>query len=180
MVDLNEERAIAILLANLKGPKNKPSKISEIAAACRILKNSPKWGFVKMTKFFGVSRTTLREIDKINELKPEFKKLADEKKLGIEASYQLTRIDESKQREAAQLFQEMNTKEIRNFIFYITSDRTLSVREAKEMSDKLKTPVVSILALPISDKLKTRLEKTAKNHKQTIHEYAVKILETYS
>lgn len=180
MVDLNEEKAIAILLANIKGPKNKPSKISEIAAACRFLKNSPEWGFAKMTKFFDVSGTTLRVIDKINELRPEFKRLADEKKIGIEAAYHLTRIDESKQHEAAQLFQEMNTTEIRNFIFYITNDRTLSAREAKEMSDKLKTPVINILALPVSDELRTRLEKTAKSHKQTIHEYAVKILETYS
>lgn len=177
---MNEEKAIAILFANLKGPKNKPSKISELAAACRLLKNSPEWGFAKMAEFFDISRTMLREIDKINELKPEFKKLADEKKLGIGSAYQLTRIDESKQRETAQLFQKMNTTEIRNFIFYITSDQNVSVSKAKEMSDKLKIPVVNILALPISDKLRARLEKAARNHKQTIHEYAVQVLESNS
>lgn len=180
MVILNEEKAIAILLANLKGSKHKPSKISELAAACRLLKNSPDWGFSEMVDFFHVSRTVLREIDKINELELKFKKLVDEKKLGIGAAYQLTRIEESKRYEAAQLFQTMNTTEIRNFIFYITSNPTLSVFEAKKLSDKLKTPVINILALPISDKLRARLEKTAKDQGQTIHECAVKILEAHS
>ena len=177
---MNEEKAIAILLANLKGPKHKPSKISELATACRLLKNSPDWGFAKMVNFFNVSRTMLREIDKINELEPKFKKLADEKKLGIGAAYQLTRIDKSKRDDAAELFQTMNTTEIRNFIFYITSNPTISVSEAKKMSDKLKIPVINILALPISDELKARLGKAARSHGQTIHEYAVKILETNS
>ena len=177
---MNVEKAIAIMLANLKGPKNKPSKISEFAAACRLLKHSDGWGFAKMTEFFNVSGTMLREIDRLNELRPEFKKLADERKLGIGAAYQLTRIDESKQHEAARLFQDMTTAEIRNMVFYLTNNRNISVAEAKEMADRLKTPVVNILALPISDELKTRLESSAKVHKQTIHEYAVKLLETHS
>lgn len=176
---MNEQQAIAIMLANLKGPKIKPSKTSEFAAACRLLKNSDEWGFAKMTEFFEVSGTMLREIDRLNELKPEFKKLADERKLGIGAAYQLTRIDESKQHEAARLLQGMNTTEVRNFVFYLTHGRA-SVDEAKKMADKLKTPVVTILALPISDALKARLELAAKTKQQTIHGYAVELLETHA
>ena len=179
MGKLNEEKAIAVLLANLKGPKNKPSKVSELAVACRLLKHSSDWGFVRMSDFFQVSRTMLREIDKINELEPEFKRLADEKKIGIGAAYQLTRIDKSKRHEVAQLFQSMNTTEIRNLVFYLINDPALSVSEAKRMSDELKTPVLNILALPISDELKTKIERVAKGNGQSIHEYVVRVLEEH-
>ena len=179
MGGLNEEKAIAILLANLKGPKTKPSKISELATACRTLKNSTDWGFEKMSEFFKVSRAMLREIDKINELEPEYKKLADERKIGIEAAYQLTRIDKSKRHEVAKLFQSMNTVEIRNLVFYMINSPTMSVTEAKRRSDNLNAPIVNILALPISNALRVKMEENARRKKQSLHEYAVGILEKY-
>ena len=166
------------MLANLKGHKNKPSKTSEFAAACRLLKHADGWGFAKMAEFFNVSGTMLREIDRLNELKPEFKRLADERKLGIGAAYQLTRIDESKQHEVAQLFQDMNTTEIRDMVFYLTRAR-MSVAEAKEMTDKQKTPVVNIVVLSISDDLKARLKSSAKVRKQAIPDYIVQFLEAH-
>lgn len=177
---MNEEKAIAILLANLKGPKNKPSKISDIASACRVLKSSTKWGFVKMSEFFQVSKTMLREIDKINDLEPEFKMLADNTKIGLGAAYQLTRINKSKRHEVAHLFQSMNTTEIRNLIFYLINNPALSVQEAKRMSDNLKTPIINVLALHISNDLKTRVEKIAKNNGESLHQCVIRIIEEHT
>ena len=90
---MNEERAIAIMFANLKGGKKKPSNLIEFADACRTLQNKWKGGFKEMSDFFKVSQYMLRQIDKINELDDEVKKLVKAHKLGIDASYQLWRID---------------------------------------------------------------------------------------
>ena len=70
---MKEEKAVAIMMGNLKGPKNKPSDLVEFAEACRTLKKL--WGFVEMSKHFRTSQYMLRQIDKINELKRKLEKI---------------------------------------------------------------------------------------------------------
>ena len=68
-----EEKAVAVLIANLK--KAKTTNWVEIAEAVRTLKLHPQWGLNKMAEFFGVSNYLLRQIDHINDLTYDVKEL---------------------------------------------------------------------------------------------------------
>ena len=174
---MQEEKAIAILLANLKGSKKKPSKISDFALACRTLKNNKEWGLTKMSKFFRVSKTQLREIDMINELEPKYKKLANEGKIGMTVAYQISRIDEKRRSEAFMFIQKMNRDEIRDFVYFLVKNPAFSVLECKKLFEKSQLKKVTILALPITDEMHKNLRLLATKRKQSVHDYALKILE---
>jgi len=165
------------LVANLKGSKKKPSKISDFALACHTLKVSKDWGFTKMSKFFKVSKTQLREIDMINDLEPKYKKLADEGTIGMTTAYQLSRVDKQRRGQAVKFIQKMNREQIRDFIYFLTKNSTLSVLECKKLFDKSQLEKITVLAIPITDEMHKKLELGAAERKQSIHDYTIKILE---
>lgn len=176
---MNEARAVAILMANLNGARNKPSMVSDIALACRTLKMHPEWGIAKMSRYFGVAKTTLKELDRICDLEPEFLAMADQKKIGISAAYQLVRVDRTRRAEAAALFPSMSRQEIRDLVFYIMKYPDISVQEAKRKANELVPQTVNVLALPISNDLKERLEKNSSKSGLSLHDYATAILENH-
>jgi hypothetical protein len=92
------EKDVAILMANLKGAKKKPTDIITIAKSCRNV--ITELGMERASHLFEISQYQLRQIDKINELSSEAKKFVKSKKIGIEISYQIARLDRSVQLEA--------------------------------------------------------------------------------
>ena len=171
---MKEEKAVAIMMGNLKGPKNKTSNLLEFAEACRKLKKLR--GFTKMSKDFRISQYMLRQIDKINELKdPTLQKLIKDEKLGIEASYQLWRIDEKKRKEVAKIIQNMTTDEIRTFVYMLQKNPDLSVKECKKLFEK-QEGTLNMLVLPLDTTTYNGLQKKAKKSKLSIHNYALKVL----
>ena len=172
---MKEEKAVAIMMGNLKGSKIKPTNLLEFAVACRELKN--KWGFTEMAKHFRVSQYMLRQIDKINELtNPKIKKLIKDGKLGIEASYQLWRIKEPKRSQVADEIKDMTIEDVRTLMYILKKNPELSVQECKKIFKKSEPEKMRLLVLPLDPETYEHLQKSALKSKETIHNYSLKIL----
>ncbi len=173
---MNEERAIAIMLANLKGGKKKPSNLIEFAKACRALRNNWKGGFNEMSEFFKVSQYMLRQIDKINDLDEETKKLVHSHRLGIDASYQLWRIDAQRRKDAMTIIPYLTTEEIRSFVNLLHKFPKKSVDECKKEFEKHRDKNVHILILPLPSEDFKQLSISAKEEKMSVHDFTLKII----
>ena len=131
---MSEEKATAVLMANLKGRKSKTSHLSEIARACRVLVD--KWGFQKMHEFFHVSVFQLRQIDKFNDLEKELQKVVLSNNLGIEISYQLWRLPKEKQVQAGRASADLKAHEVREFVRILLENPNVSIEESKKTHRK--------------------------------------------
>jgi len=173
---MTEAKAAAILSANVKGG-SKPSNVMDVARACRILSKS--WGWDKMASFLNASTTQLRQIDKINDLVPEAKKLVRAGKLRIEASYQLSRVDEKRQAEAARLAQSMKAHEVRRLVNLLLTDKNLSPKDARNSTFKEMRREVNMLVLPLTSETYGALELLSKRSKTNLHDYVLRIIEKH-
>jgi len=174
---MNEEKAAAILLANIKGHKKKPSKLTEVAEACRFLLD--KWGLKKTAKFLNVSQYQLIQIDKINKLNSAIQKLIDNGKLGIDASYQIWRLKKSIRTEAALECVDLTSHEVRQLVHLLRNDEELTVKEAKKITKKALRNEFHLLTIPLSLQTHKRLSKIALKSKKEIHQLIVEILENF-
>ena len=174
---MKPEKAAAILSANLKGSKNKPSKISDFALACRTLKNHKDWDMKKMSEFFSISVTQLREIDKINDLESRYKKIADEHGMGMTTAYQLSRVDPKRRSETYKIIKNMNRDQIRDFVYFLVKNPLSSVSECKKLYEQSQLKTVTILALPISEEIHKRLLEESRKKGMTIHDYVLQLLD---
>lgn len=174
---LSEEKATAILLANLKGAKKKSSNLIEVARACRLL--IQKWGIGRMSDFFRVSQYQIRQIDKINDLNPDIQRLISNGKLGIDASYQIWRLDEKHRSEVAKQAANLSAHEIRQLVYLLLRNPTMSTKEAKNLSEKALRKRINLLLIPLTSETYRGLKKIAKDSDQNIHDLALKVLEDY-
>ncbi len=177
---ITEERATAILLANLKGSRKKPSSWLDIAQACRFLKENEKWGLKKMSEFFAVSEYQLRQIDSINDLNSDVRQLVGEGKFGVDESYQLSRLDKSRQAEAAKAAVDMNEVETRQFISLLKANEKMPIAEAKKLTESTRTEKIRILMLPLTPETYARLEEARKKSTaRNAHDFVLRIVERY-
>jgi hypothetical protein len=172
-----EEKAVAVMMANLKGSKKKPSNLLEFAKACRMLHN--KWGIKKMSEFFNVSEYQLRQIDKINDLNLDVQKLVKEGKLGIEAAYQLWRLSGRRQSEAAEAVLGMTAYEVRSFVHLLKTKPNISVKECTKLFSKTSRSKINLLVLPLTSQTYNRLRQIASKSRKNVHDLVLKILEDY-
>lgn len=181
---MSEEKAVAIMMTNLKGAKtHKPSNLLEFAEACRTLKDEKGfgWGIKEMSRYFHVSGYMLRQIDKINEVKenPKLKKLIQQGELGIEDCYQLWRIKEPKRSQVAELVQNMTSDEVRRLVYFIVNNPKLSLTEIKKLFEKEKPEKIKLLVIPLDSVTYEDLKKFASHSKLNVHDFALKILENH-
>lgn len=174
---MTEEKATAVLMANLKGAKKKPSNLLDVAKACRLL--IVKWGIKKVSGFFKVSEYQLRQIDKINELNPNVQKLVEQGKFGIEDAYQLWRLGGKRQSEVAKEALAMKSHEIRQLVHLLKKNESMSVKEAKQLTQQVLDKKINILMLPLTEETYLALKKLASKRNQNIHDVALKALEEY-
>lgn len=171
---MNEEKAVALMLMNLK--KAKSSNLLDFAKACRFLKI--KWGFKEMSNFFKTSQYMLRQIDKINELDPELQSLVKKGILKIESSYQLWRQPEEKRKEISKIIQNMSSSEIREFINFLNeTPKDVSVKDCKKIFDKTKNQKVNLVIIPFPNDLFRLLKKHSQKSGKTIHDFIYQIIE---
>lgn len=175
---MNEEKAIAILMANLKGSKKKQSNLLEIARACRLLNRL--WGLKEMSNFFHVSEYMLRQIDKINDLDAETRTLVKKRRLGIDASYQLWRLDEKRRKEATKTIRQSTTEEIRAFVNLLHKYPKKSVDECKKEFDKNRDQNIKLLVLPLESKVFKQLKEIADKKGVTVHDFVIKLIRDHS
>jgi len=176
---MNERRATALLIANLKGSKNKPSNLLEFAEAVRFLVNHKKWGIDKVSKFFEVSEYQLRQINKINDLSPEIRKLISAEKLGIESAYQIWRLDKKLRNEAAKEAVMLNAHEVRQFIHLLMNDDKMSPKEARKLVEKSLRNKINLITIPLSLQTYNVLNDLASESKQKVSELIVQVVEDY-
>jgi hypothetical protein len=175
---MDVKTATVILLKNLKGRKNKPQNLVDVAEACRTLKDHDKWGFEEMSRFFKVSVYMLRQIDKINDLNPSVKRLVREGEIKIEKAYQLSRLSGKRQDEAAPEVVNLSAHETRKFIdLLLKSDA--SVAECKKLLKETTLKQFNLLVLPMKDDTYRALKKSADKANATLHDHALSILEGY-
>ena len=169
-----EETAVAICMACFKQSKNKPENLLRFSTACRTLLK--QWGIKEMSRYFGVSEYQIRQIDKINDLDPELKKLAKESRSGIEMFYHMWRLKEPKRSQVAKIAKNMGSDDMRTLMHFIRRNPSLSVDECKDLLDKTKPEQVNLLVLPLDKNAYEGLAHSAQKSGMKIHDYAIKIL----
>ena len=175
---MNEKKATAILLANLKGSKRKQTNLLEVADACRFLLQHEEWGSQKMSEFFKISTYMLRQIDRINDLFVEGNNLIKKNQIGIEQAYQLSRIKDDKiQNQTAKELIKLSAHESRALVNLLLESKTKNVKKITREYKKEDRAQPHLVVLPLSKKAFTELTKISKDKKLTIHEIIQNILE---
>lgn len=175
---MTEEKAAAVLMANLKGSRQKPAGLLEMARATRLLITA--WGLPRMSNFFDVSEFQLRQIDKINELPAEVKALVKKGKLGIDGSYQLWRLNgDSRQVEAANAAVGMSEAEIRALVKVLQADSTLRPDEERKKVVEANRKKINLVILPLTDKTYKSLVEIAKAERVNPHDLVLRLVEEY-
>ncbi|TAK16709.1 MAG: hypothetical protein EPO37_07885 [Nitrosarchaeum sp.] len=173
---MNEERAIAIMMANLKGSKKKSVNLLQFAEACRSLKNKWKGGFKEMSEFFHVSQFMLRQIDKINDLDKQFTPLLKEGKLGIDAAYQIWRLDKNRQKDFSKIVPYLTTEEIRAFVNILHKNPKKSVTECKKELDTIRDRNIHVLVLSLESEEFKKIKEHAIKKKQSVQDYVIDLI----
>lgn len=171
---MREEAAVAVCMACFKQSKNKPENLLRFSVACRTLLK--RWGIKEMSRYFGVSEYQIRQIDKINDLDPELKKLAKESHSGIEMFYHMWRLKEPKRSQVAGVARNMGSEDVRTLMHFIRKNPSLSVAECKDLLDKTKPEQVNLLVLPLDNNAYEGLAHSAQKSGMKVHDYAIKIL----
>lgn len=174
---MNEEKAIAILLANIKKFKNKPSKLTDFAKACEFLIN--KNGLTETAKLADSSEYQLKQITKINELSPKIKKIIDAGKLGIDSSYQIWRLNESIREQVAKESIDLTSHEVRQLVHLLLKNKNMTIKEAKDLTRSVLRHKFKILSIPLTDQTYDRLSKIAKKKNKDLRKFITEILENH-
>lgn len=172
---MNVERATAILIANLKGSKKKPSGLFDISKATRTMIS--EWSIKRCSDFFKVSEYQLRQFDKLNDLEPAVQDIIKKNKLGIETAYLISRLDAKIQEKAVKSIQGLRSHEVRQFIHLIKQNPKMSLTNAKKTVQKSLRENSQIIVLPLSLQTFTDLQEKSKKHKKKIHDYLLQIIE---
>ncbi len=172
---MNVEKAVAVLMANLKGAKKKPSGLFEISKAVETMMS--EWGAEKCSDFFKISEYQLRQFNKLNELEPTVQKIIKKNKLGVESAYQITRLDVKIQEKAVKAIHGLRSHEVRQFIHLLKKNPKISLAEARKIVEESLRKNSQIIILPLSLQIFTDLQKKSKKHKKKIHDYILYVIE---
>lgn len=178
--ELTEEKAVAILMANLKGPKVKPSDWIQIAEACRKLRNSDSWGLPKMASFFQVANYLLRQIDSLNQLHPEVKKLVRNRELGLDEAFLISKMPYQKQLAVARfaIQSKINSKELRQLAYLIAKYPNKDFEQVKSLFAKTRQKKkMRLLILPLDSELYVKLKQGALRSRMKIQDFIFKAVE---
>lgn len=181
---MNEKDAIAMMAANLKGPKIKYSNLLEFAEACDYL--IKKWKSVaEVARFFDVSDFMIRQINRINTLSTEAKGLVGEGRIGIDTAYWISRIDfdERKQNTVAKYVveNEVTSKETRILVDMIISEKKSDLSPLLKKFEEIrpKNREVHVLVVPIAGPTFSKFRKLASSEKLSPHDLVLKLIEEY-
>ena len=172
---MNEKQATAILMGNLKGVKNKPTSLTKVSDACNLL--IKKWGVKEVSRFFDVFQYMLRQIEKISQLDTDTKKYVQKNKLGIEKSYHLWRLDESKRKEVLPLIRNLSSYDVRNLVYIIRHEPNKSVKECMKIFEEKYSNETTVMVLALSTDLSKRLQKISQEKKMKPVQYVRKLIE---
>ena len=174
-MELNEKQAVSMLMSNLKNVRHKTVNLIEFSDACNLL--IQKWGIKEVSRYFNVSQYMLRQIEKITRLDFATKKYVQKHGLGIEKSYQLWRIDESRRQELLPLIRNLTAADVKNLAYIIRHEPTKSTQECKKIFDEKYVRETTVLVLALPPDLASRLNQITRQKKMKVTTYVTKLIE---
>lgn len=177
MGNLNEKQAVQILMRNLKGSKNKPDSLLQVAESVNFLKKTTSLNDMK--RMFDVSSTMLNQINRLNKLNDFSKKLLQNGKLGIEKGYLLARLNGKRQDEAAKEIVNLSSHDSRTFIDLLIKNEKVSVSDCTQQFNQKISKKMDLLVIPMPYGVFNELERQSKKKRLDPHDLAFKILEEY-
>ena len=177
---MNEKKAVAILIGNLKGSKNKPSDLITLSIAVKTLLNHSNWGIKEMSDYFKISEYMIRQIAHIDDLQEPLKKIVINNKLRIEVSYHLWRVQNQNKRPLKEIIQvgnimkNMSSEDVRTFMYNLSKFQELTVSECKELVDQDKPKNIRFVMIPLNENQFASLEKKSKEKKLKVADYILK------
>lgn len=170
-MELDEETALAILFANLKGRKKKD--YLSTAKACRFLKKL-YGSCAKVAEKVGVSSEIIREFDSLNDLPDEVQQMISTGNIKLDTGYRISTKIKGKNRQIdiARVVAGVDAFDARAIIEYAQKNPEMPVEEVKSrvLGSKTKREKIHLFILPLEEatfqmlklhsiKLKVRPEK---------------------
>ncbi len=171
------KQAELILMDNLKGSKNKKNDILSIAKAVNVVKNHYTTSDIKT--MFEITPTSVNRINAINKLNTYSKKLIKQRKIKIEQTYHLSRLDGKRQDEAARIVASMNAHNSRIFVNMLLAQPTKTVKECKNIFDKSRNDDISLAVVPMPNDVYNSLERIATKNKKEPQDIILQLVEDY-
>lgn len=177
---MNEETALAVLFANLKGRKKKDYITT--AKCCRYLRKL--YGSLKkVADKVGVSSEIIREFDSLLDLPKDVQQLISKRLIKLDTGYRISmRIEGAeKQREIANAVLDLGAFDARNVIEYARKNPKLPAEECKRrvLKSKTVTEKLHIFILPLPGETFGKLTTTAKELKMKPEDLVRKIVQEW-
>jgi hypothetical protein len=178
---INEEKVLASLYVNLKGPKKKQENWIEIATSLKKLSDyygSPQ----KAAEKLGVSNELVKSILRVLNLPDEAQDLIREGKILYDAAQRLERIhDRSRQKEVAKAIVGLTSHEARDLIQYARKYPKANVSGYRKRlaNSKGKTERINVIVLPVREETYSSLRRMSKREGVSIEKLVSNILQRW-
>ena len=179
---MTPDEAKVILIAKLKGGKNKGISLLKIAQAVKILKDLEGKSSVTLGKEFDVSKSTINDFYNMNKHTLDIKRLIQRKAIGLDTSTKLFKIKNNKTRSLfAKEIAGMSTMDSRYIIDYHRRDPSISPKECKKIVLNSKTNVkeMHLVVISLEDTEFEKLKKLASKRKMSIEEISKKAMNKF-
>lgn len=182
MTKYNEDKLLAELYLDLKGPKKKRDNWINIAKKCQLLiDNSPSVN--KAAKKLGVSYELLRSIAILLTLPDEVKKKIKQGLILYDAAQRLNRIEESKKQiEVARSIAGLPSHKQREIIQFASKYPNTGIDNYKKRvtSLKSKTEKIHFTLVPLREDTFQKLDRYCKKNKSSIEKMILTMVEKWS
>ena len=179
-MDLDEEKALAILFMNLKGSKKKDYLAT--AKACRFLRRL-YGSFRKVAEKVGVSSEIIREFDSLEDLPDEVKEIISKGTIKLDTGYRIsTKLQgEERQIAIAKAVAGLNAFDARAIIEYAEKNPDMPASEVKSqvLGSKTVTEKVHVFVLPLSERTFQALKTESAKMKSKTEELVKKIIQEW-
>lgn len=179
---MKEEKALAILLANLKGQREKRSSLLDIAEAAHELKLLYGTNDEVASKV-GVSRTMIQQFDRIAALANPVKEMIKKGELGmlaVDKAYRISTLPQKTQLAVARVVADLPEKETRFIITYAKRNPDLPAEEYRKriLESKTVTKERHLILCLVDDETYDRLNAAAKRSKVSVEKIVKRYIDS--
>lgn len=179
-MELDEEKALAILFVNLKGSKKKDYLAT--AKACRFLRKI-YGSFAKVAEKVGVSSEIIREFDSLVDLPEEVKEIVSKRAIRLDTGYRISTKLQGKERQVAiaKAVADLNAFDARAIIEYAEKNPDMPASQVKSqvLGSKTVTERVHVFVLPLAEETFQALRTEATKMKTKPEELVKKIIQKW-
>jgi ParB-like chromosome segregation protein Spo0J len=178
----NEEKLLASLYVNLKGPKNKSANWIEIATNSKKLADhygSPR----KLADKLGVSYELIRTILRLLKLPPEVRGLVKEGDILYDAAQRIERIrDPRMQIEVANAAVGLTSHQVRDLVQYVKKYPNSSPAEYRNriVHSVGRKERINVVVLPLRDETYVSLKEFSKDQGVSVEKLVLQIISEWA